>query len=268
MGILVCPVCKGVLTENEKTFSCPSGHSFDKAREGYVNLLMSQASSLKRHGDDKLMARSRREFLDKGFYAPLRECLLEVLNENRRDGYKTVDVGCGEGYYTEAFEKLGGVDVLGIDISKDSLKLAGKRLENTTLCVASAYSLPCADSSADALINIFAPCAYEEFNRVLKDDGILIKAVPLEEHLWELKCVLYEKPYKNKPEQRDDTLFELVSSKELKYKINLNSGKDIYSLFTMTPYYYKTSSADAQKLLSEESLETTVHFGVEVYKKR
>ncbi len=268
MSFLICPVCKGELIKNEHTYSCNSGHSFDIAKEGYVNLLMSQASSQKRHGDDKLMVRSRRDFLDKGYYAPLREAVVGAVAANIPDGAHIIDVGCGEGYYTECFECVNNAVTLGIDISKDALKLASKRLKKTSLCVASAYTLPCADASADAVVNIFAPCAYTEFSRVLKSDGGLIKAVPLEDHLWELKCVLYGEPYKNKPEQRDDALFELVDFKELKYTITLPCSEDIFALFTMTPYYYKTSAQDSERLLSKFALTTTVHFGVEVYKKR
>ena len=268
MSFLICPVCKGALIKNEHTYSCGAGHSFDIAKEGYVNLLMSQASSQKRHGDDKLMVRSRRDFLDKGYYSALRDAVAEELALNTAPGAHIIDVGCGEGYYTELLEAVNNPVAVGIDISKDALKLASKRLKNTALCVASAFTLPCADSSADAVVNIFAPCAYGEFHRVLKENGVLIKAVPLAEHLWDLKCILYGEPYKNKPEQRDDALFELVDFKELKYTIALPCSEDIFALFTMTPYYYKTSAQDSERLLSETTLTTTVHFGVEVYKKR
>ena len=115
---------------------------------------------------------------------------------------------------------------------------------------------------------MFAPSAYEEFYRVLKSDGKLVKAIPLEEHLWDLKCALYKEPYKNKPEKRNDELFKLVSQKEIKYKIKLTEKDDIANLFKMTPYYYKTGREDAERLLSLDSLETTVHFAIEIYEKR
>ena len=64
----ICPVCKNELSEEEKLYRCENGHCFDKSKFGYVNLLQSQKSSAKRHGDDRLMVRARRDFLDSGYY--------------------------------------------------------------------------------------------------------------------------------------------------------------------------------------------------------
>lgn len=268
MSNFICPVCKSEISLFERTYKCQNNHCFDLSKDGYVNLLMSQQSSLKRHGDDKLMVKARREFLEKGFYNELRQALCETLKEVLPDSSTIVDVGCGEGYYTSEISKVNNFEIFGIDISKDALKYASKSVKNSSFAVASAFSLPFAENSADCVLSVFAPSAYEEFYRVLKSDGKLIKAIPLENHLWELKCALYKEPYKNKPEKRNDELFELVSQKEIKYKINLTEKDDIENLFKMTPYYYKTSREDAEKLLSLDSLETTVHFGIEIYEKR
>ncbi len=268
MSCFICPVCKEQLNINGKSYLCPSCHTFDVSKDGYVNLLMSRQSSLKRHGDDKLMVRARRDFLEKGFYEPLQKALCDVVFGNVAVGGVIADIGCGEGYYTGAVASRGSYNVSGIDISKDALKYASKALKNCEFAVASAFSLPYADSSVDCILNVFAPSAYAEFSRILKDGGILIKAVPFEDHLWELKCALYDVPYKNKPEKRDDELFRLTSTKELKYKIKLTCGEDIMNLFKMTPYYYKTGRVEAQKLMNLNELQVTVHFGVELYEKR
>ena len=268
MSSFICPVCKCEISLFERTYKCNNNHCFDLSKDGYVNLLMSQQSSSKRHGDDKLMVKARRDFLEKGFYNDLRQSLCETLKDALPDDSIIVDVGCGEGYYTSEISKVNDFKIFGIDISKDALKYASKSVKNSSFAVASAFSLPFAENSADCVLSVFAPSAYEEFYRVLKSDGKLIKAIPLEEHLWELKCALYKEPYKNKPEKRNDELFKLVSQKEIKYKINLTEKEDIENLFKMTPYYYKTGREDAERLLSLPSLETTVHFGVEVYEKR
>ena len=268
MSSFICPVCKSEISLFERTYKCQNNHCFDLSKDGYVNLLMSQQSSSKRHGDDKLMVKARRDFLEKGFYNDLRQALCETLKDALPDDSTIVDVGCGEGYYTSEISKVNDFKIFGIDISKDALKCASKSVKNSSFAVASAFSLPFAENSADCVLSVFAPSAYEEFYRVLKSDGKLIKAIPLEEHLWELKCALYKEPYKNKPEKRNDELFELVSQKEIKYKINLTEKEDIENLFKMTPYYYKTGREDAERLLSLPSLETTVHFGIEIYEKR
>lgn len=268
MSDFICPVCKKQLNKNEKIYTCESNHSFDISKDGYVNLLMSQQSSLKRHGDDKLMVRSRRDFLAKGFYKKLCDGICEFVKSNVKDGSTIVDVGCGEGYYLNSVLECGNFNSYGIDISKDALKFASKSLKNSEFAVASAFALPFSDNSVDCLLNVFAPSAYEEFYRVLKSDGVLIKAVPLENHLWNLKCALYDEPYKNKPEKRNDQLFQLVSVEEILYTIDLQDKEDIGNLFRMTPYYYKTGRTESERLLNKENMSITVHFGVELYKKR
>ncbi len=268
MSYFICPVCNEKLEIHGNAYFCENRHCFDVSKEGYVNLLMSQQSSLKRHGDDKMMVRARRDFLEKGFYLPLRDCLCKTVADIVPENGTIADVGCGEGYYTGAVSKNEKFNVFGIDISKEALKYAAKSIKNASFAVASAFSLPFADESCDCVLSVFAPSAYEEFWRVLKGGGVLIKIVPLEDHLWELKCAVYDEPYKNKPEIRDDTLFRLVSVEELKYNINLNCGDDIMNLFKMTPYYYKTGREEIQKLSQMTELETVVHFAVEVYEKR
>lgn len=264
----MCPVCRCDLHSDGKTYTCENNHSFDVSKDGYVNLLMSQQSSLKRHGDDKLMVRSRRDFLNNGYYKTLCDALCECVKTSVKNDGIIIDVGCGEGYYTNAVRNSFNGKVFGIDISKDALRYASKAIKNAEFSVASAFSLPFKNESADSLINIFAPSAYDDFYRVLKSDGCLIKAVPLENHLWELKCALYNEPYKNKPEKRNDELFELISLKEIKYQIKITDKEDILNLFRMTPYYYKTRKTEAERLLQLEELTTTVHFGLEIYKKR
>lgn len=268
MSFFICPVCNSVLSEQESKFSCENNHCFDKSKQGYVNLLMSQQSSQKRHGDDKLMVKSRRDFLNKGYYSPLCNEICLAIQKIKKADSVLFDIGCGEGYYTTQIKSECDLHtVCGIDISKNALQYAAKLDKSIKYAVASAFQLPFASDSADILLNIFAPCAYDEFARVLKNDGFLIKVVPLSEHLWELKKAIYKEPYKNKPEIKNDELFALVDSKELKYNITLETSEDIYNLFTMTPYYYKTSKEDTEKLLKLETLTTTVHFAIEIYKK-
>lgn len=268
MSYFICPVCKDRLEICGNTYSCSNRHCFDISKEGYVNLLMSQQSSLKRHGDDKMMVRARRDFLAKGFYDPLLKTLYDVIVKNVSQGGVIADIGCGEGYYTKAVSSGNIFNVFGIDISKDALKYAAKSINNVSFAVASAFSLPFSDESCDCVLSVFAPSAYEEFSRVLKNTGRLIKVVPLEEHLWDLKRAVYDEPYKNKPEIRNDDLFTLISVDELKYNITLENSDDIMNLFKMTPYYYKTGREEIEKLSVVTELETVVHFAVEVYEKR
>ena len=244
----------------EKSLRCFSGHSFDKAKEGYVNLLMKNASG-KRHGDDKLMVLARKNFLDKGFYSTLRQRISQVLGS----GNLVLDSGCGEGYYTSLFAEDN--TVLGIDISKDALKYAAKRCKKATFGVASISDIPVADFSLDAVLNIFAPDSPKEFARILKEGGRLIEVLPLENHLFELKERIYQNPYKNPTPNYEKVGFKIKSVTEVKYKIHLETNEDIEALFKMTPYYYKTSRADQQKVESLETLSLSLEFAIAEYQK-
>ena len=144
----ICPVCKSEISLLERTYKCPNNHCFDLSKDGYVNLLMSQQSSLKRHGDDKLMVKARREFLEKGFYNELRQTLCDTLKEALSENSTIVDVGCGEGYYTSEISKVNNFEIFGIDISKDALKYAAKSVKSSSFAVASAFSLPFAETPA------------------------------------------------------------------------------------------------------------------------
>jgi len=106
-SMLICPVCRKPLKKEEKRYICESGHSFDCAKQGYVNLLQSQKSSQKRHGDDKLMIKARTDFLEKGYYDTMLNAVVDFCMKYAPDDVKIVDVGCGECYYTKSvYESL------------------------------------------------------------------------------------------------------------------------------------------------------------------
>ena len=267
-SFFTCPVCGNALN-GDKTFKCENNHSFDKNKHGYLNLLMSNASASKRHGDDKLMVLARSEFLEKNYYAPVREALLTALREQAKNGMRILDAGCGEGWYTAYFaQQLADFtpSVAGVDISKDALRQAAKR-GLTHLAVASTAKLPVADSSCQAVLNIFSPPELGEFHRVLAEDGVLIRALPMENHLLGLKQAVYDHALLNPAPITDIEGYTLAGEIPVQYEITLNSTEDIWNLFTMTPYYYKTGKADQEKLKQLDSLTTQVEILVLTYKK-
>ena len=268
MAHFCCPVCGEHLADDGKTRYCRRGHRFDKARGGYVNLLCSQASKVKRHGDDKRMLLSRRAFLDSGAYAPL--CDLLCCSAAREIGENGVvlDAGCGEGYYTAALQRsLPRAALLGIDISKDAVHMTSSRVKEAELAVASLFSLPLQDGSCDGIISVFAPCADAEFARVLKKGGVLIRVIPTERHLYGLKAAIYKEPRLNKPEKTEVAGFALCHRQEIGWTLQLETPDRIRCLFEMTPYFYKTGKEDQERLLSRNSLETEVAFAIVTYKK-
>lgn len=269
MNELCCPVCGELLQRQEKRYLCPKGHSYDLAKQGYVNLLQSQRSSKRNHGDDREMVAARQQFLELGYYAPLRDLLMEKVYFYTAKNGLIVDAGCGEGWYTAGVAaKMQGSPVIGFDISKEALKWAAKRQGFSHLAVASCYAMPLQSGCADALLNFFSPLAAEEYARVLKKGGHLFRAVPGEKHLWELKQAVYSTPLPNRPEPEDLPGLTLLERCPIQTEITLKSNEELQSLFKMTPYYYRTSPGDKAKLGAYSSFTTRTEFTLLIYEKK
>ena len=265
----VCPKCAMPLVEEGGSARCKCGHSFDRAKAGYYNLLLSSVGGT--HGDNREMVEARRTFLDTGAYKPLADKVSELIKKHIGDGL-VLDIGCGEGYYTDIIERNlseSGIcaSVSAFDISRDAVKYAARRNKNLELAVASAYKMPVADGRFDCVVNMFSPLAKVEVLRALKRGGVFVMAIPGEEHLFGLKSAAYDKPYKNTVGDSEIEGFELVSREDIKYNLTLESQNEISSLFMMTPYAYRTGRAERERIFSLNRLETVVEFVVFTYKK-
>lgn len=271
-----CPVCKGELKKSQNSLLCQNNHCFDIAKRGYVNLLLANKMNSKAPGDNKLMVDTRNEFLSKGYYSALKTALCKQISDTARtvksSSIRLLDAGCGEGYYTAAMqesliESKISSEILGIDISKLALNLAAKRTNAVKFAVASVFDIPLPDNSCDIVTELFAPYCGNEFHRVLKENGILILVIPAEEHLYELKQAVYENPYKNDVKEYELEGFELLNKTEVFSKITIDNQNDIKNLFTMTPYYYKTSKDDTARLMRLNSLTTKIQFEILCYRR-
>ena len=268
--IYICPKCKVPLVIEERCARCAAGHSYDRAKEGYYNLLLTNVGGT--HGDNKEMILSRRAFLDAGYYAPLSDALNEAVLRTLPKGGAVLDGGAGEGYYTgrlaEALEKAErAAEIYSFDISKEAVRRLAKRRGDLHPAVAGVYDMPVASGSVDALLNFFAPFAREECLRVLKKGGRLFMAVPEREHLYGLKRVLYESPYYNEVSEEIPDGFSLEESVEIREEIEITEPSHIRALFEMTPYAYRTGKKGRDALLALSSLKTPIHFRLFLYKK-
>jgi 23S rRNA (guanine745-N1)-methyltransferase len=269
--IFCCPKCRAKLSVlPDGRAVCASGHSYDRAKEGYYNLLLKNTGGT--HGDNKEMVLARRAFLDSGAYLPLAEKICDAVERYATDGAVILDGGCGEGYYTDLVERRlsqRGVsaEVFGFDISKDAIKYASRKNSALTLTVASSYDVPVSDGSVDVFINVFAPLALPETLRVLKRGARFIMAIPDENHLFGLKSVLYERPYKNTVEDSALAGLKLISEERISYSLTLDTREKISSLFMMTPYAYRTKAKDREKVERLSRLNCTADFRIFVYKK-
>lgn len=268
-----CPLCKAKLLKNERALKCEHGHSFDISAEGYVHLLPANKMNSKVPGDSKEMASSRSAFLDKGYYEPLlKELEKTVLELSEGEEPAVLDCGCGEGYYTaniakELKNRFPKAKIAGFDISRPSVKRAAKRTKEVEFAVASVFDIPASDKSFDILLNVFSPLSIDEYKRVLKPGGYYVYVVPAARHLWQLKAAIYDTPYENKEQDTPYEGFEHKETRRVRYETLIKTKEDIFSLFQMTPYYWKTSAKGAEKLSAYESLLTEVAFDIHIYKK-
>ena len=242
-----CPVCGAPLDRGDRAYRCPAGHSYDIAREGYTYLLPPNQKHSADPGDDRDMAAARRDFLSKGYYDPLLNTL------------------CCQILSLSAAGK--SPRMAGTDISKPILRSAAKREKGIAWAVASSFHLPAADGAADILLDCFSPLALEEFRRVLRPGGHFLYVVPGPDHLWELKQVLYDRPYPNEEKETPYEGFAYQSIVPVEGTITLPCQADIRALFQMTPYYWKTPKTGAKRLADLESLTTRISFRIHIFQK-
>lgn len=267
LNLLKCPVC-GAGGETDgygKRFFCHGvrQHSFDFSKSGYLNLCLAAKS-----GDSKDAIRARSKFLEAGYYLLLSNEVNHILLE--LNAKSVLDAGCGEGYYTNRMTSVCET-VFGADLSKDGIDKAAKTAKqqgtNAAFAVASLFELPVKGGCFDAVTNLFAPCCENEFKRVLKSGGHLILVGAGERHLIGLKRVLYDDIYLN-PQRNDlPTNMKLIEQRKIEHTITVIGNDMIQALFSMTPYYWRTSESDRAKLVNLEQLETELDFDIYVYEK-
>ena len=270
----ICPKCKEKLEKIEKNYVCKNGHTYDIAKSGYVNLLLDNQKHSKNPGDDKDMVISRKRFLEKDYYKGISDKVNEVIFNKYQGGkINILDIGCGEGYYTHNIksfldEKNIENEIIGIDISKEAIISASKKDKNIDWVVASASNLPIKDNSLDFIICMFAKIIPEEKMRSLKKGGYLIIVSTGENHLEEMKKVVYKEVRKDFYSPIEDLkIFNYVETINCTYKTTINENESIRSMFNMTPYRWRSPREGIEKLFALDKLPITVDVNLDVFKK-
>lgn len=290
MSLFICPLCQSPLQPAVDTWRCDgslhpkqTSHPFDVARQGYVNLLPVQQKKSKAPGDSQESIDARKRFLNHGHYAPLQNLISqkmaellsndEFINEQDSKPVSWLDIGCGEGYYTQAMAQMGSnvIDTLiAADISKPAVvelakvsKLAGRlwyqpRKEDTAKTTAvyplvtSAAHLPLRPHSMTGISSIFSPILPEAFDNVLMDGGYLIIAKPDVGHLATMRDALFDDVREHDSDKFLQELapyFTLAETCRVSTDLTL-SAEDLADLMTMTPYAYRARSEKRQALLA------------------
>jgi 23S rRNA (guanine745-N1)-methyltransferase len=266
MPSIICPICRLAVEQQAKTWICAKGHSFDVAREGYVNLLPVQHKHSREPGDAADMLKARREFLNAGYYQGLREAVLNLLAPLQ--AHSLLDVGCGEGYYTGAFTTI-ATDITGLDIAKPAIQLAARRFQGITWLVGSGAVLPIADASVDIVCSLFSQLHIDEMVRVLRPGGHVLVVTPASDHLHAVRAALFEEVRLHEPgkfiagfEER----FELRSREEVRFPLNLTQHS-LQQLLLMTPYVWKAKPEKREALEASESFDTNAAFTLLLFRK-
>lgn len=275
MSIIICPYCQNSLSDSgEKTYTCENKHSFDLAKQGYLNLLPVNQKKSSDPGDNEMMIAARRHFLELGYYDPLIAGIRQVISDLLAFDKKEIialDAGCGEGYYSEkVFHDLPNLkaNVFGTDISKYAVKQAAKTYKNHFYFVSSVYNLPITIASTDLILSVFSPIAENEFKRVLTANGAVIIVSPAADHLHEMAELIYDKvkPHSSNAVEKMSTHFSHYFSTRISFNIELNSNDALLSLLKMTPYYWSTEPDRLTNLTIKNQLTVTCDFMLDVFR--
>lgn len=314
MSLFVCPLCQSPLQPAADTWRCDgslnpkqTAHPFDVARQGYVNLLPVQQKKSKTPGDSQQSIEARKRFLAAGHYAPLQTLICQQMKQllwqdasistptakPDKSPVNWLDIGCGEGYYTQAMAQMGSdiiTTLIAADISKPALVELAKvskaasqlwyqqhkdKAEKTTVIyplVTSAANLPLRAHSVTGISSIFSPILPEAFAKVLVDEGYLIIAKPDVGHLATMRDALFDSVREHDSDKFLQELapyFTLIETHRVSTEMTL-SATDLADLLTMTPYAYRARSEKRQTLLAaveQQAFSTEAKFVVYILQK-
>jgi len=263
-----CPFCRQGLRFNEsgKSWSCENNHSFDCAREGYVNLLPSNKKRSSDPGDNAEMIAARRRIHTAQIYQPLAQAVQAELAD-LKPITRILDLGCGEGYYSDALQQAKPeARICAVDISRPAIKLAAKNYPAVNFAVASTFALPVASESQDLLVRIFAPSDGAEILRVLRQEGVYLEVTPAPGHLWALREALYDTPRAHAATREELEGMSLLKSSTVDFEVDMGQAL-LRDLVAMTPFAHRGHREKREQLLALDSLTVEMAFSICLFKK-
>ncbi|NPV93460.1 MAG: methyltransferase domain-containing protein [Firmicutes bacterium] len=276
--IFSCPICSSKMKlVNAKSLICNHHHCFDVSRRGYINMLPHPG----RGKYDQSMFESRRIVYRSGLFEPLVEKISrEMINniESNRDRVLVLDAGCGEGFMLSSItdrlsqNAVNRVSGIGVDVSKAGISMASGEYPEGIWCVASISRCPFEGKQFDFILNVLSPSNYSEFQRLLSDDGTVVKVIPESGYLQELREVFYERTdrgfYSN---EKTMELFKsslvLLDIQRLRYSATLDNTL-IRHLARMTPLSWGATRERLQKVLEMDAKEITIDLAILLGRKK
>ena len=273
--MLTCPVCQNLLELNERQLRCENNHSYDQAKQGYFNLLLNTAKSSKQPGDNAAMVQARSAFLNGGHYQSISDTInqlaIDHLLQNSADNSQILDLGCGEGYYTERLhtalsDHQINHEFYGLDISKDAVKAACKRSKSINWLVANANHAPFKENSMHLIMNVFNRIMPKALAKLCHEDGRVFIASAGAYHLQQLKEAIYTTPkfveFDAIAVMSDDFHHEHRQTLDFTMSLPEESTKH---LLAMTPHTWRSSPEIQQGLMAQERLDLRVQINLDSF---
>lgn len=276
--IFACPICNSSMKVlNYKSLICSNHHTFDFAKQGYINFTTHSVNTKYSKG----LFEARRKIITEGaFFEPLSHAIAKVIFNHVAKTTETIsilDMGCGEGSHLShicdivSSNYYNSVVGVGIDISKVGIMVASKNYTEKIWTVADLANTPFKNEQFDVILNILSPSNYSEFNRLLKADGVVIKIVPQSGYLLELREHFLNRSNRQKYSNIETVKrfyenFQVVDNSRISYTMNLNKSS-IQWLFQMTPLTWTTTEERVESFLNKDSTQITVDLDILIGKK-
>ncbi len=276
---LVCPFDGLPLAGTGASLACAHGHTFDRARDGYINLLPVQDKASRDPGDSKEMVAARRRFLETGAYEPIAEALsaaviASVGRHAKQQPITVLDAGCGEGYYLDRLaQRLAArpetIHLAGIDISKWAVRAAAKRPGvPVAWSVASNRRPPFATGSIDLIACLFGFPVWEGFASVQPAGGEVILIDPGPDHLHELRALIYPEVKRgDRPALAPQPGYLPLAAHVVTARTHLATPLAIADLLAMTPHAHRATADGRARLAACATLDITIDVEVRAYRR-
>ncbi len=273
---LTCPKCHQILTQDGRNWRCADGHSYDTAKQGYVNLLLVDQKKSKHPGDDMDMVRARAEFLDAGYYQPISGALNQMVSEqmaSQGPAANLLDIGCGDGWYTANLKQALSEEtqITGLDISRDAVKYATRRSKAIRWIVASGARPPVPQHSQNAIVTLFTPLMPQGLDYALAENGFVMTASTGPRHLSELRERIYtdvRDEFWSPVQQLQDAGFDCVAEQPVNFRFRPADTDALINLLNMTPHRWKVSPDKVTALKAQDTFEVEADVTLHCFRRK
>jgi 23S rRNA (guanine745-N1)-methyltransferase len=273
VSMFKCPICQSSMQVFEfESLKCSNRHTYDFTKQGYLNFLTHPIKT--KYGKELFEAR-RKLIANGGFFEPLCESIADIINEYVGTNQKTIsilDTGCGEGSHLASIcdivRSKNQIEVtgVGVDLSKEGVLVASKNYKNNIWCVADLANAPFNNQQFDVILNILSPSNYAEFNRLLKNDGFVVKVVPQSGYLQELREAFFDDSDKHSYSNIETVdhfgkHYSIVNQSRIQYTMKLQHPF-IDALVQMTPLTWASTEEKVKEFLEKDSVEITIDLDI------